>query len=95
MKECNAANGQNNHQYSNTESNKVEISSIKQIISLLCLTFRNIRIKANIFFSVSDKMHKKAQFQHIILWFLHLQWTMLKRHLNSPHSWNSVYLPMY
>jgi hypothetical protein len=40
IKEYNAANGQNNHQYS--KSNKIEISSIKQIISLLCLTFRNI-----------------------------------------------------
>jgi len=42
MKEYNAANSQNNHQYSNRESSKIEISSIKQIISLLCLTFRNI-----------------------------------------------------
>jgi len=42
MKEYNAANGQNNHQYSKRESNKIEISSIKQIISLLSLTFRNI-----------------------------------------------------
>jgi hypothetical protein len=42
MKECNAANGQNNHQHSNRESNKAKISSLKQIISLLCLTFGNI-----------------------------------------------------
>jgi len=42
MKEFNASNGQNNHQHSNRESNKVEISSIKQTISLLCLTFGNI-----------------------------------------------------
>jgi hypothetical protein len=42
MKECKAANGQNNHQHSNRESNKVEISSIKQIISLLYLAFVNI-----------------------------------------------------
>jgi hypothetical protein len=42
MKECNADNGQNNHQHSNRESNKIEISRIKQIISLLCLTFGNI-----------------------------------------------------
>jgi hypothetical protein len=42
MKEYNAANSQNNNQYSNRESNKIEISSIQQIISLLCLAFRNI-----------------------------------------------------